>query len=48
LTTADGTPTDPAQFSQMVTTNLVGTFNVMSHGHPPGAICLPNRDQEQK
>jgi 3-hydroxyacyl-CoA dehydrogenase/3-hydroxy-2-methylbutyryl-CoA dehydrogenase len=30
LTTADGTPTDPTQFTRMLTTNLVGTFNVMS------------------
>jgi 3-hydroxyacyl-CoA dehydrogenase / 3-hydroxy-2-methylbutyryl-CoA dehydrogenase len=30
LTTAEGTPTDPAQFRDMVTINLIGTFNVMS------------------
>ncbi|MFE4254037.1 SDR family oxidoreductase [Streptomyces sp. NPDC056910] len=39
LTQADGTPTDPAKFTRMVATNLVGTFNVMSQA---AAVMLTN------
>ncbi|GAA5705394.1 SDR family oxidoreductase [Streptomyces avermitilis] len=43
LTTADGTPTDLAQFSRMVDTNLVGTFNVMSQA---AAVMLTNEPDD--
>ncbi|MBG0851404.1 SDR family oxidoreductase [Streptomyces spinoverrucosus] len=47
LTTADGTPTDLAEFSRMVTTNLVGTFNVMSHAAAAMLDNEPDDDGER-
>ncbi|MFE4956088.1 SDR family oxidoreductase [Streptomyces sp. NPDC056653] len=47
LTTADGTPTDLAEFSRMVTTNVVGTFNVMSQAAAAMLNNEPDDDGER-
>lgn len=43
LTTADGKPSDLAAFARIVTTNLVGTFNVMSQA---AAVMLSNEPDD--
>ncbi|PBC52076.1 3-hydroxyacyl-CoA dehydrogenase [Rhodococcus sp. ACS1] len=47
LTTADGKPTDPAHFTQLLTTNLMGTFNVMSQAAAAMLNNEPDDDGER-
>ncbi|MFJ3304307.1 SDR family NAD(P)-dependent oxidoreductase [Streptomyces sp. NPDC086549] len=47
LTEADGTPADPAEFTRMVTTNLVGTFNVMSQAAAAMLNNVPDDEGER-
>jgi NAD(P)-dependent dehydrogenase (short-subunit alcohol dehydrogenase family) len=43
LVGVDGTPTDPAEFARLWTTNVVGTFNMMSRS---AAVMLTNDPDE--
>jgi NAD(P)-dependent dehydrogenase (short-subunit alcohol dehydrogenase family) len=47
LVGADGAPTDPAEFSQMWTTNVVGTFNIMSRSAAVMLTNDPDQDGER-
>ncbi|MEU2618153.1 SDR family NAD(P)-dependent oxidoreductase [Streptomyces sp. NPDC007157] len=47
LTEADGTPADPAEFTRMVATSLVGTFNVMSRAAAAMLNKVPDDEGER-
>jgi NAD(P)-dependent dehydrogenase (short-subunit alcohol dehydrogenase family) len=47
LVGADGVPTDPAEFSHMWTTNVVGTFNIMSRAAAVMLTNDPDQDGER-
>ncbi|MFJ1745641.1 SDR family NAD(P)-dependent oxidoreductase [Streptomyces sp. NPDC088116] len=47
LTTPDGKPTDPAAFTRMFATNVVGTFNVMSQAAAAMLDNEPDDDGER-